>query len=97
MPLDLFRSRQFSGANLVTFLIYGGMAGLFFLLVVYLQDVAGYSPILAGSALVPVTLLMLVLSVPGGRAVGADRSPAAADGRLVRHGGRHSDARAHRS
>lgn len=66
MPLDLFSSRQFSGANIVTFLVYGGMAGLFFLLVVHLQVVLGYSPLLAGSALLPVTLLMLVLSSRAG-------------------------------
>jgi EmrB/QacA subfamily drug resistance transporter len=66
VPLDLFASRQFSGVNLVTFVVYGGMAGLFFLLVVYLQKIAGYRPLLAGSALVPVTLLMLLLSSRAG-------------------------------
>ncbi|HWB70846.1 MAG TPA: MFS transporter [Egibacteraceae bacterium] len=66
MPLELFTSRQFSGTNLVTFVVYGGMAGLFFLLVVHLQVVLGYPPLLAGSALLPVTLLMLVLSPRAG-------------------------------
>jgi MFS family permease len=46
--------------------VYGGMAGLFFLLVVYLQQVAGYPPLLAGTALTPVTLLMLLLSSRAG-------------------------------
>ncbi|HSA91937.1 MAG TPA: MFS transporter [Terriglobales bacterium] len=66
VPLDLFASRQFAGVNLVTFVIYGGMAGLFFLLVVYLQKVAGYPPLRAGTALTPVTLLMLLLSSRAG-------------------------------
>lgn len=66
VPLQLFASRQFSGVNLVTFVVYGGMAGLFFLLLVQLQQVAGYSPLRAGTALLPVTLLMLLLSSRAG-------------------------------
>lgn len=66
VPLELFASRQFSGVNLVTFLVYGGMAGLFFLLVVHLQQVVGYTALLAGTALLPVTLLMLLLSARAG-------------------------------
>jgi EmrB/QacA subfamily drug resistance transporter len=66
VPLVLFASRQFSGVNLVTFVVYGGMAGLFFLLVVQLQQVGGYSPLAAGTALMPVTLLMLLLSSRAG-------------------------------
>jgi len=66
VPLGLFESRQFSGVNLVTFVVYAGMSVLFFLLVVYLQNVAGYSPIRAGTALIPVTLLMLTLSARAG-------------------------------
>lgn len=66
VPPSLFRSRQFSGVNLVTLVVYGGMSGLFFLLVVFLQEVAGYTPLVAGSALLPVTLLMLLLSSRAG-------------------------------
>jgi EmrB/QacA subfamily drug resistance transporter len=66
MPLDLFASRQFSAANAVTFVVYGGMAVVFFLLVVHLQQVVGYTPLLAGTALMPVTLLMLLLSARAG-------------------------------
>ena len=66
VPLSMFASRQFSGVNLVTFVVYGGMAGLFFLLVVYLQYVAGYSPVKAGMALLPITVLMLLLSARAG-------------------------------
>ena len=62
LPLDLFRSRQFSGANAVTFAVYGALGGALFLLPVELQVVAGYSPLASGLALLPVTLVMLVLS-----------------------------------
>jgi EmrB/QacA subfamily drug resistance transporter len=66
VPLELFASRQFSAVNLVTLVVYAGMSGLFFLLIVYLQQVAGYSPLLAGAALLPITLLMLLLSSRAG-------------------------------
>ena len=62
VPLDIFRSRQFSAANLVTFAVYAALGGLFFLLVVDLQVVAGFSPLEAGLSLLPITLLMLALS-----------------------------------
>ena len=66
MPLDIFRSRQFSGANLVTFTVYAALGGTFFFLVVQLQQVVGYSPLEAGAASLPSTLLMLVLSARAG-------------------------------
>ena len=66
MPLDIFRSRQFSGANLVTFTVYAALGGTFFFLVVQLQQVVGYSPLEAGAASLPATLLMLVLSARAG-------------------------------
>jgi predicted MFS family arabinose efflux permease len=66
LPLDIFASGQFTAVNLVTFLVYGGMAVQFFLLVVDLQVVGGYSPIAAGTALLPVTVLMLLLSARAG-------------------------------
>jgi EmrB/QacA subfamily drug resistance transporter len=66
LPLDVFASRQFSAINLVTFLVYGAFGGLLFLLVLQLQVVSGYSPLAAGSSLLPVTLLMLVLSARAG-------------------------------
>jgi Na+/melibiose symporter-like transporter len=62
LPLGIFRSRQFTAVNVVTFIVYGGMGVQFFLLVVDLQVVAGYSPVVAGTALLPVTILMLLLS-----------------------------------
>jgi EmrB/QacA subfamily drug resistance transporter len=66
LPLEIFRSRQFTAANLVTLIVYASLSVMFFLLVVHLQQVLGYSPLLAGAATLPVTALMLVLSAPAG-------------------------------
>lgn len=66
IPLDIFRSRQFSGTNAVTFVVYGGLSGALFLLPVELQDAVHYSPLAAGTALLPVTALMLALSARSG-------------------------------
>ena len=66
LPLNLFRSRQFSGANGVTFAVYGALAGALFLLPVELQIVKGYSPLEAGVSLLPLTLVMLALSARSG-------------------------------
>ncbi|WP_454194339.1 MFS transporter [Nocardia sp. Marseille-Q1738] len=67
VPPALFRSRVFTAANLVTFAVYAALGGVFFLLVLELQLVAGYSPLMSGVATVPVTLIMLMLSAPAGR------------------------------
>lgn len=66
LPLDLFDSRPFAVANLLTFLIYGGMGVLFFLLSVQLQVTAGWTALQAGAALLPVTVIMLLLSSKAG-------------------------------
>lgn len=66
LPPGLFRSRQFSGTNAVTFLVYGGLGGALFLLPIELEQAAGFSPVEAGIALLPVTLLMLVFSARSG-------------------------------
>jgi EmrB/QacA subfamily drug resistance transporter len=70
LPPDLFTNRQFTAANLVTFAVYAALGGVFFLLVVNLQVVAGFSPLLAGTALLPVTVIMLVLSARAGALAG---------------------------
>lgn len=62
LPLSLFSSRLFTATNVVTFLVYGALGGGLFLLPIELQTVAGYSPLQAGMALLPVTALMLLLS-----------------------------------
>ncbi|MFB4320441.1 MFS transporter [Actinomadura sp. 21ATH] len=66
LPLDVFASREFSAVNVVTFVVYGGMGVMFFLLVLNLQVVSGFSAIAAGTALLPVTVLMLLLSSRAG-------------------------------
>src|SRR3954452_23477613 len=66
MPLDIFRSRQFSAANLVTFAVYAALGGFFFLFVAFLQISLDYSPIAAGAASLPVTALMLAFSARAG-------------------------------
>jgi EmrB/QacA subfamily drug resistance transporter len=66
LPLRLFRSRQFSAANLASFFAYGGLAGMFFLLPIQLQVTADYSAWQAGLTLLPLTILTLVLSPYGG-------------------------------
>jgi EmrB/QacA subfamily drug resistance transporter len=66
LPLEIFRSRQFSAANGVTFVVYAALGGFFFLLVSFLQISMGYTPIEAGAASLPVTLLMLLFSARSG-------------------------------
>ncbi|OHV59342.1 MFS transporter [Pseudofrankia sp. BMG5.36] len=66
LPPSLFASRQFTAANLVTFAVYAALGGALFLLPIELQQSAGYSPIEAGTALLPVTIIMLALSARSG-------------------------------
>ncbi len=67
LPLGLFRSKQFTSANVVTFTVYAALAGTLFLLPVQLQLVAGFSPVQAGAATLPITVMMLLLSARMGR------------------------------
>jgi EmrB/QacA subfamily drug resistance transporter len=62
LPLALFRRRNFSVTNAETFAMYAGLSMLFFFLVVFLQQTAGYSALAAGTATLPVTLVMFALS-----------------------------------
>ena len=62
MPLELFADRWFSATNVVTLALYFALGGSFFLLVVYLQTTLGYSPVEAGAALFPLTVIMFLLS-----------------------------------
>ncbi len=62
LPLGLFRNHNFSVGNVATLAVYAGLTASTFLLVVYLQQVAGYSALAAGLAGVPVTLILFVLS-----------------------------------
>ncbi len=62
MPLALFRSRAFSGANALTLLLYFALSGVMFLLPFNLIGIHGYSAAAAGAAFLPFTLVMAVLS-----------------------------------
>ncbi|GAB4584136.1 MFS transporter [Nocardia sp. IFM 10818] len=66
VPLDVFASKQFTAINAVTFVMYGAMSVVFFLLVLTLQVVSGFSPIASGTALLPATILMLLFSARSG-------------------------------
>ena len=59
LPLGLFRSRQFSGANGTTLAVYGALGAAFFLIVSNSSSRCGYSALEAGAAMLPVTIMML--------------------------------------
>ena len=67
MPTDLFASRQFSASNAMTLLVYAALGGVLFFLVLQLQTVAGYGPLEAGIATLPITVVMLLLASRGGQ------------------------------
>jgi EmrB/QacA subfamily drug resistance transporter len=67
LPLAIFRPAQFRAANAVTFVINGALGGFAFVFIPALEIVSGYSPVVAGSALVPVTVVTLLLSGASGR------------------------------
>src|SRR5205807_1667808 len=62
LPLALFRSRTFTGANLLTFFLYGALGGTLFFLPLNLIQVQRYSPTAAGAALLPLILIIFLLS-----------------------------------
>ena len=74
LPLRLFRKRNFTFANLETVTVYAGLSCLTFFLVLFLQQLAGYSALQSGLVLVPITVVMFVLSPRVGRLVDALRA-----------------------
>jgi EmrB/QacA subfamily drug resistance transporter len=66
LPVDIFRSRQFSATNAVTLGLYAALGMVFFLLSFTLQRSLGYSPLTAGMATLPITILMLAGSARAG-------------------------------
>jgi EmrB/QacA subfamily drug resistance transporter len=62
LTLGLFRRRNFSAGNIETFSMYAGLAILFFFLVLFLQQIGGYTPLQSGLAVLPATLVMFALS-----------------------------------
>lgn len=62
VPLRLFKSRNFTGSNLMTFAMYGAFSGFYFALVIHLQTALHYSSIKAGVSLLPPTVLLMLFS-----------------------------------
>lgn len=62
LPLGLFKNRNFSAGNLATLMIYAGLGAGTFLIVLFLQQVAGYTALEAGLATLPITIIMFSLS-----------------------------------
>jgi EmrB/QacA subfamily drug resistance transporter len=62
LPLVLFRRRNFSAGNVETFAMYAGLAIVFFFLILFLQQISGYTPLKSGLATLPVTVVMFFLS-----------------------------------
>ena len=67
LPLQLFSKRNFTFANLETVTVYAGLSCLTFFLVLFLQQLAGYSALQSGIVLVPITIVMFLLSPRFGR------------------------------
>ena len=82
LPPAIFAPAQFRAANAVTFVVNGALGGFAFVFIPALEIVAGYSPVVAGSALVPVTAVTLLLSGVQRSARPAHRPAAADSGRL---------------
>lgn len=74
VPTSLFGDRNFSAANLMTLVTYAALGGVIFFLVLQLQTVSGYTPLAAGVATLPLTIMMLLLASTGGK-VGARIGP----------------------
>ena len=62
LPLALFRARNFAVGNVATFAFYGALNASTFFLVVFLQQVAGYSPVAAGASTLPMSILTFLLA-----------------------------------
>lgn len=67
LPFTIFAPAQFRAANAITFVVNGALGGFAFVFIPALQIIAGYSSVVAGSALVPVTAVAMLLSGPSGR------------------------------
>lgn len=69
LPLGVLRMRRLRGANLVVTLLYGGAFAMWFFLTLYLQEVLGFSPLLAGVSFLPLTLAIAATSTIAPRVV----------------------------
>jgi len=67
LPLELFRNRTYTGANLVMLLVALAMFGVFFFVSLYMQNILGYSAVQAGAAFLPMTLLIVLIAPIAGK------------------------------
>ena len=67
LDLSLFKSGTFAGANAVVLLVALAMFGVFFFVSLYIQNILGYSPVEAGAAFLPMTILIILLAPIAGR------------------------------
>ncbi len=70
MPLGLFKTRNFTGANLATLGTYAALGGAFFFLVIYVQNTLGYSALVSGATLLPISVMMLLFASRAGKLSG---------------------------
>jgi EmrB/QacA subfamily drug resistance transporter len=68
LPLELFRSGTYTGANVVVLLVALAMFGVFFFVSLYMQNILGYSAVQAGAAFLPMTVLIILVAPVAGRA-----------------------------
>jgi EmrB/QacA subfamily drug resistance transporter len=66
LKLSLFRSHNFTGANITTFAMYGALGGFFFILGIYLQTIGGYTALQAGASFLPIPIILFFLSSRAG-------------------------------
>lgn len=67
LPLDLFRNRTYTGANLVILLVALAMFGVFFFVSLYMQNILGFSAIETGAAFLPMTILIILVAPIAGK------------------------------
>jgi EmrB/QacA subfamily drug resistance transporter len=67
LPLELFRSGTYTGANLVVLLVALAMFGVFFFVSLYMQNILGYSAVETGAAFLPLTILIILVAPVAGR------------------------------
>ncbi len=67
LPLELFRSGTYTGANLVVLLVALAMFGVFFFVSLYMQNILGYSPVQTGAAFLPMTILIILVAPVAGK------------------------------
>jgi len=67
LPLELFANRTYTGANVVILLVALAMFGVFFFVSLYMQNILGYSPVQAGAAFLPMTVLIILVAPIAGK------------------------------